>query len=176
VQETETRRLAPLCSPADPQRRIIHHMKTEVVPCGAAIGAQVLSGSVLVAKYGQFRILCNPEQCRALARNRACRCLGPPQWQSPSHRKAPETKGARAGVRDAELRPGACGSLPLRTFPPLSGHRASQGRGARREQLLLRAEPPTRTDSWVTSTVKSQHISSVGFGSAAGPPDLRRSL
>jgi hypothetical protein len=28
---------------------------------------------------------------------------------------------------------------------------------------LLRAEPLARTDSWVTSTVKSQHISSVGF-------------
>jgi hypothetical protein len=44
------------------------------------------------------------------------------------------------------------------------------------ERLLLQAEPPTRTDSRITSTVKSQHISDVGFGSAAGSSDLGQSL
>jgi hypothetical protein len=70
-------------------------METKVVPCGAAIGAQVSYGSVLVAKTRQIRSLCNGERCQVLARNRAWRCLGPPQWRSLSHREAPETEGAR---------------------------------------------------------------------------------
>jgi hypothetical protein len=48
--------------------------------------------------------------------------------------------------------------------PHLRGRWISRSQRARRACLLLRAEPLARTDSWVTLTVKSQHISSVGFG------------
>ena len=60
--------------------------------------------------------------------------------------------------------------MPLRLIavahipPPSAATAPAKAGEPRGEWLLLRAEPLTRTDSWITSTVKSQHISGVEFG------------